>query len=347
MIRRFLLAPALLVALGTLGGCGGDDGGAGGGSGSQASEQKLVVYSGRAEALVGPLLADFERRTGIALEVRYGESAELAATIAEEGDASPADVFFSQDAGALGAVEQEGLLAPMPKAVLARVPARFRDPRGKWVGTSGRARVVAYSTERVERSELPDSIFGFTDPRWKGRIGFPPSNASFQAFVSAMRLAVGDDRTRVWLRDIKQNEPTLLENNIQTEEAIARGEIDVGFVNHYYLYELSAEQPGFPVANHFLRAGDPGTLVNAAGVGLVKGSEATAPARRLVDFLLSRTGQRFFSEKTFEYPLTGGVPPPEGLRSLEDVNGPDIALGRLGGKLRSTLEMLSEAGFAS
>jgi iron(III) transport system substrate-binding protein len=279
--------------------------------------------------------------------VRYGESAELAATIAEEGDASPADVFFSQDAGALGAVEEEGLLAPMPTAVLERVPARFRDPKGMWVGTSGRARVVAYSTERLKPSELPDSIFGFTEPRWKGRIGFPPSNASFQAFVSAMRLAVGDNRTRAWLRDIKKNDPTLLENNIQTEEAIARGEIDVGFVNHYYLYELSAEQPGFPVANHFLRAGDPGTLVNAAGVGLVKGSDAAGPARRLVDFLLSRTGQRFFSEKTFEYPLTAGVAPPQGLRSLEDVHGPDIALGQLGGKLRSTLEMLSEAGFAT
>jgi iron(III) transport system substrate-binding protein len=344
MIRRLLLASALLLALGTVAACGGDDGG---GGGSQAAEQKLVVYSGRAKALVGPLLADFERRTGVNLDVRYGESAELAATIAEEGDASPADVFFSQDAGALGAVEQEGLLAPMPRPVLERVPARFRDPQGRWVGTSGRSRVVAYSTKRVKRSELPDSIFGFTDPRWKGRIGFPPPNASFQAFVSAMRLSVGDERTRAWLHGIKENEPTLLDNNIQTEEAIARGEIDVGFVNHYYLYELSAEQPGFPVANHFLRAGDPGSLVNAAGVGLVKGSEAAAPARRLVDFLLSRTGQRYFSEKTFEYPLTAGVAPPEGLRSLEDVHGPDIALGRLGGKLRSTLEMLSEAGFAS
>ena len=345
MIRR--LVPVLLAALALglgLAACGGDDEG---GGGSEAAEQKLVVYSGRAKALVGPLFQDFQRRSGIKLEVRYGGSAELAATIAEEGDASPADVFFSQDAGALGAVGQEGLLAPMPKAVLDRVPERFRDPEGRWVGASGRARVVAYSKERLEASELPDSIFDFTDKRWKGRIGFPPSNASFQSFISGMRIAVGDDRTREWLRGIEDNDPTLLENNIQTEEAIARGEIDVGFVNHYYVYELSAEQPGFPVANHFLRAGDPGTLVNVAGVGLIEGSERTGPAREFVDFLLSETGQRYFSEKTFEYPLTAGVAAPEGLRSLEDVHGPDIALGRLGGKLRSTLEMLSEAGFAA
>ena len=343
MSRRLARARTHGVALGGGAACGGDDEG----GGSQADARELVVYSGRAKALVGPLMADFQRRSGIKLQVRYGDSAELAATIAEEGDNSPADVFFSQDAGALGAVEQEGLLAPMPRAVLDRVPTRFQDPKGRWVGTSGRARVVAYSTERLKASQLPDSIFDFTDRRWKGRIGFPPSNASFQAFISGMRLTVGDARTRAWLRDIRENDPTLLENNIQTEEAIARGEIDVGFVNHYYVYELGAEQPGFPVANHFLKAGDPGTLVNTAGVGLVAGSEAGSAAREFVDFLLSPTGQRYFSQRTFEYPLTAGVAPPKGLRSLEDVHGPDVPLGQLGGKLRSTLEMLSEAGFAT
>ena len=88
-----------------------------------------------------------------------------------------------------------------------------------------------------------------------------------------MRLEVGDARTREWLEGIKANEPKIYENNIQTEEAIARGEIDVGFVNHYYLYELKREQPNFPVGNHFLRDGDPGSLVNAAGVGVLETSE--------------------------------------------------------------------------
>jgi iron(III) transport system substrate-binding protein len=315
-------------------GCGGSDG----------DDDKLTVYSGRNAKLVGDLFRQFERDTGIDVEVRYGESAELAATIGEEGDNSPADLFFSQDAGALGALEREKLLTRLPAGALGVVPARFRDPSGTWVGTSGRARVVAYSTTRIKPAQLPDSIFAFTRPEWKGRIGFAPPNASFQAFVSAMRIEVGDARTRRWLEQIKDNDPVLLDNNIQTEEAIARGEIDVGFVNHYYVYELRAEQPGFPVANHFLKAGDPGSLVNVAGVGILSSADHEESAQRFVEYALSRAGQRYFATKTFEYPLVAGTSAPKGLRPLSSVHGPDIDLDSLGAKLPSTTELLSDVG---
>jgi len=305
----------------------------------------LTVYSGRNEALVGDLVEQFEEQSGLDVEVRYADSAELAATLEEEGDSSPADVFFAQDAGSLGAVEN--LLVRLPAGALRSVPARFRDPRGRWVGTSARARVVAYSTERLEEGELPDSIFDFTKPEWKGRIGFPPPNASFQAFVSGMRLQVGEERTRDWLEAIKRNQPKLYENNIQTEEAIARGEVDVGFVNHYYLGELKKERPDFPVANHFLRDGDPGALVNAAGVGVLKTAEHPEEAQRFVRFLLSRSGQSYFRNETFEYPLTAGVPPPDDVPPLEEVHGPDIELDALGDELSDTLKLLDEVGLTS
>jgi len=305
----------------------------------------LTVYSGRNEALVGDLIEQFEEQSGLDVEVRYADSAELAATLEEEGDSSPADVFFAQDAGSLGAVEN--LLVRLPAGALRSVPARFRDPRGRWVGTSARARVVAYSTERLEEGELPDSIFDFTKPEWKGRIGFPPPNASFQAFVSGMRLQVGEERTRDWLEAIKRNQPKLYENNIQTEEAIARGEVDVGFVNHYYLGELKKERPDFPVANHFLRDGDPGALVNAAGVGVLKTAEHPEEAQRFVRFLLSRSGQSYFRNETFEYPLTAGVPPPDDVPPLEEVHGPDIELDALGDELSDTLKLLDEVGLTS
>lgn len=337
-MSRTLLILALLAGAVALGACGSDDD-----AGSGSDDDALTVYSGRNERLVGALMKQFERESGIKLEVRYGDSAELAATIAEEGDASPADVFFSQDAGALGAVDEEGLLAKLPAATLGKVDERFQGPNDTWVGASGRSRVVAFSTERVKESELPDSIFEFTDEKWKGRIGFPPPNASFQSFISGMRLAVGDERTRKWLEDIKRNEPVLLDNNIQTEEAIAAGEIDVGFVNHYYVYELDAEKPGFPVANHFMAPGDPGALLNVAGAGVLKGADERAT--RFVDFLLSKPGQTYFSTKTFEYPLVDGVAPPKGLPDIDEVQGPDIDLSKLGGQLRSTLELLSDVGF--
>ncbi len=339
MPRLISLAALLTAAVLGLAACGEDEAGAG-------SDGTLTVYSGRAEKLVGPLLERFEQESGVTLEVRYGDSAELAATLAEEGGSSPAEVFFAQDAGALGAVADAGLLAPIPSASRAAVDARWADPEGRWVGTSGRSRVVAYSKERVKQADLPSSIFDFTKPEWKDRIGFPPPNASFQAFVSAMRLEVGDARTKRWLEGIKANEPTLLDNNIQTEEAIAAGEIDVGFVNHYYVFELEAEKPGFPVANHFLAKGDPGALVNVAGIGIVKHEDAT-DAQKLVAFLLGREAQEYFATKTFEYPLADGVAPPGGLPPLAALQGPDIELGALGDQLRGTLELLDEVGFGT
>lgn len=338
------LAGLLLAALTA---CGGDDGG-------EAAVQDgpggtLTVYSGREEEIVEPLFELFEEETGIDVQVRFGDSAELAATIAEEGDSSPADVFFAQDPGSLGAIEQAGLLTELPDEVLERVDERFRDPDGYWVGTSGRARVVVYNTENVPEGDLPESVFDLADPEWEGRIGLPPTNGSFQAFVTAMRLTEGDEATREWLEAIKANDPELYESNTPTVEAAGRGEIDVGLVNHYYLYIVKAEQPDAPIANHYLTAGDPGALVSVAGVAVLDGAEHADEAQQFVAFLLSEEGQRFYAEEAeeAEYPLIEGVEPREGLPPLEELQGPDIALDELGPELERTLELLNEVGFTT
>ena len=338
MIRATAGAIAALLAALALAACGGDE--------VASGPDTLTIYSGRAEPLVGPLLDQFEKDTGVDVAVRYGDSAELAATLAEEGDNSPADVFFSQDAGALGAVAGENLLQPLPQPVVDRVEPRFRDDQRRWVGVSGRARVLAYSTERVPEDELPRSVFEMTDPKWKGRIGIAPPNASFQAFVSAMRIDVGDERTKQWLEGLAANEPKLYDNNILAVEAIDAGDLDVALVNHYYLYELRREKgtDAVPVANHFFRAGDPGSLLNAAGIGVLRSNDSPRLAQRFADYLLSPRGQQYFAEKTAEYPLIKGVEPGEELRPLKDVHGPFIDLGQLGEKLPSTLEMIDAAG---
>jgi iron(III) transport system substrate-binding protein len=344
-MRTLVVTAASFLALAA--GCGGNDGN---GSGSaQGSDTKLVVYSGREEELVEPLFETFEQQTGIDVEVRYGDSAELAATIAEEGDNSPADVFFAQDPGSLGAVEEEDLLAELPDEILDRVPERFRDPDGHWVGTSGRARVVAYNTDELSEAELPDSILDYTDPKWKGKIGIPPTNASFQAFVSAMVLTLGEERTRQWLEGIKANDPKLYEKNTPVVEAVAAGEIEVGFVNHYYLYLVKEEQPDAPVANDFLPGNDPGALVSVAGAGILESAEHDDAAERFLEFLLSEEGQRFYVDEAeeAEYPLIEGVEPKAGLPPLEQLQGPQIELDELGPQLEKTLELLNEVGFTT
>jgi len=326
----------LVTAL-VLAGCGADD----------SKSDSLTVYSGREEELVQPLIDMFEETTGMTVDVRYGESAELAATIAEEGGNSPADVFFSQDPGSLGAVDDE--LAELPQGTLDRVAERFRDSGGKWVGTSGRTRVLAYNTDALTEDQVPDSVFDLTDPAWKGKIGIAPTNASFQAFVTAMRLSAGEERTKQWLIDLKQNDPKTYEKNTPIVEALATGEIELGLVNHYYLYLVKEEQPEAPVANHFLAKGDPGALVSVAGAGTLASAGNTEGAQRFIDFLLSDEGQRFYTDSAeeAEYPLVAGIEAKKGLPPLDTLEGPNVDLSTFGAELSSTLELLRETGYLS
>lgn len=320
-----VLAAALLPA------CGGDGG-------------EVTIYTGREESLVQPLLDSFTEDTGIEVQVRYGDTAEMASTILEEGQSSPADVFFAQDAGALGALDAAGMLREIPADLLGPVPTRFRSPDGTWVGVSGRARVVAYSIERVDPAELPDSIFGFTDPRWAGRIGWAPTNGSFQAFVTALRLLEGDEAARDWLEGIIANDPVVYESNTPALDGIAAGEVDVAFVNHYYLFVKQDEEGAdYPVENAFLGGGDAGALVNVAGAAILETSDGVDQAERFVEFLLSEDAQAYFAEQTHEYPLVAGVPVEAGLTPLEELDPPDIDLGALE-DLQGTLRLLQETG---
>ena len=316
-------------------------------AGGGRAETTLTIYSGREEKLVKPLYERFTAVTGINVRVRYGDSAELAAMLGEEGRNSPADVFFAQDAGALGAIASEGRLRVLPERTLRKVPRRFRAPGKRWVGVSGRVRVVAYNVDAVRRRSLPKTIWGFTNPRWKGKLGLPPTNASFQAFVTAMRLKAGEKRTRDWLLGIKANRVRFYAKNAHVLTAIASREIEAGFVNHYYLYQLKEQQPRAPVANYFLGRNDPGALINVAGAGIVTTTKKARAAQRFVEFLLSREAQRFFAEGPgrAEYPLVPGVRARRGLPALRRVEGARVNLGRLGRELPRTLQLLNEVGY--
>jgi iron(III) transport system substrate-binding protein len=310
---------------------------------SSADTEALVVYSGRSEELVGPIFERFEEESGIEVEARYGDTAEMANLILTEGENSPADVFFAQDAGALGAVANEGLLTSLPDEVLDAVDPRFRSPDGEWVGISGRSRVVVYNTDNVSEDELPDTIFGYTDPEWSGRIGWAPTNGSFQSFVTALRIVEGEDRAREWLEGIQANDPSVYEGNNPALDAVIAGEVDVAFVNHYYLMQRLADDPDAPAANDFLTDGDPGALVNVAGVGVLGTSGDAQAAMNLVDFLLSEEAQTYFADETKEYPLVEGVDADPALPALSEIGTPDIDLSDLS-DLDGTLELLQDVG---
>jgi iron(III) transport system substrate-binding protein len=342
-IRRMGVFLGLGAALALVSASCGDDGGA---SGSPDEGGSITVYSGREEEFVAPLFEQFEVDTGIRVDVRYGDSAELAATIVEEGDASPADVFFSQDAGSLGAVAEAGLFSEIDPEILGRVEERFRSPEGLWVGTSGRGRVAVYNTEALDASELPVSILDFADPRWEGRIGLPPTNSSFQAHVAAMMLTIGEGPTRDWLEGLMANGVRFYEDNAATTRAVATGEIEVGLVNHYYKFEVEAEDGSLPIANHYFETGDPGSFVNTAGVGILASAEHAEAARTFVDYATGEAGQTWVATETWEYPVAPGHDPSVDILAINRFVGPEsqVDLSDLGPALPGALQLLAEVG---
>lgn len=304
----------------------------------------LVVYSGRSESLVGPMIEQFKQTTGIDVQVRYGSTPEIAATLLEEGANSPADVFFAQDPGGLGAVANAGMLETLPGELTARVQEYFRSSDGKWIGVSGRARVVAYNTKALTPEDLPTEIYDFTDAKWKDQVGWAPSNGSFQAMVTAMRVIWGEEKTKAWLEGMIANGAKSYEGNTQIVEAVAKGEVQVGLVNHYYLYRFLAEQgQEFGARNHFLTGGGPGSLVMVAGVGQLATARNPENARKFIEFLVSPVAQQYFANKTFEYPVVDGITMSREIVPLADLNAADIHLTDLA-DLAGTTKLLRETG---
>ena len=274
-----------------------------------SADDPLTVYSGRNESLIGPILAQFTQDTGVEIEVLYGGTSAVANQILTEGANSPADVFIAQDGGALGALADAGLLAELPEATLARIadPA-FVSPDGVWTGLSGRARVLVYNPELLAEMdlELPESILDLTDESWRGLVGWAPTNASFVANVTAMRVLLGDCDAEDWLIGMLANDVQPYPKNTPIVQAVISGEVVAGLVNHYYLFRFLAEDPDITATLHFFPGGDVGSLINVAGAAILATSDQPDVAQQLINYLLSDAAQEYFAQTTYEYPLVDG-----------------------------------------
>jgi iron(III) transport system substrate-binding protein len=341
-LRALVATLAVVVA-----GCSGDGDTAGGDTGipddQAASEREpnetITVYGRPASELFGL----FEQETGVKVLARSGAFDELADQIIEEGADSPADVFYAPLSDGLGLLSAAGRLATLSDEQLGRVPEAYRSPDGTWVGASGRALIVVYNTDRLSEDDLPDSILGFTDPAWRGRIGWDPANRALQGGITALRQLEGEDETRTWLEGIQANAPAVFEGPGPITTAVAAGEIiDVGFGNHFYLDDLQAESDAMNVAAKFY-PGDPGGLLNPAGVGIVEGTANRAAANAFVDFVLSTTAQQYFAEVNLEIPVVEGIEPPDGLPTADELIVPDLDMRQLE-DLQATRDLLREVG---
>lgn len=358
-IARSVALSAAVLVLGLTTACAGGSASSSSASGTAATsnassastaegDKKIVLYSGRNEKLVQPIIDQFKTKTGIDVEVRYGKTSQMAAQLLEEGDKSPADLFLAQDAGALGAVSNKGLFQELPEKTLTTVPEKYRDAENQWVGVTGRARVLAYNPDMVKEADLPKTVEDLNGATYKGKVGVAPTNASFQSFITAMRVLEGDSAAEKYLSDLAANEPQIHEGNGQIVKDIDAGKIPFGLVNHYYLYEIAKEKgvdySAMKVKNYIFPDANIGSLVNVSGAGIIKHTKDNE-AQQLLDFFLSMDGQKYFAETTFEYPLIDGAPTPAGMPKLEEIKTPNVDLNKLE-DLETTIKMITSAGLA-
>jgi iron(III) transport system substrate-binding protein len=307
----------------------------------------LIVYSGRNENFVSPVVEAFTEATGIEVRVRYGDgTSDLAATLLNEGDTTDADVFWAQDPAWIGVIGDEGLLTELPTDILGLVSDAYQDANGEWVGVTARSRVLVYNPDLVSEDELPESVFELVDPEWSGRLGIAPGNASFIAFVSAMELVEGPEATLAWLEGMASNEVRTYDGNGPIVDAVIAGDLDAGLVNHYYLLQRIADQGEVSARNHFFAPGDTGSLVMATGAGVLSPSDNREAADEFIRHLLSPESQEHFSVNLFEYGLVEGAPTPEGQLPLSDLAGPDINLSDLAEHLDSSVDLIAQAGLS-
>lgn len=305
----------------------------------------VTLYSGRDVELIQPIIDKFTEETGIEVIVEdRGNSAATAALLLEEGDRTSADVFLTQEVGAIGELSKAGLLAELPQDVIDQVAPRFQPGADNtWVGVTGRSRVIVYNPELVD--EAPTSTLELTDEKWRGKVAIVPGNAGFQAFVTAFRVSQGEDAAKAWLEGMIANDAQIYEGNSAVLDAVDAGDVAVGLINHYYLASQLDERE-FTAQLVFPAGDDPGGLVNATAVGILKGAADNPSALKLVEFLISQAGQEYFVAETAEYPVRPGVANPAGVPALDELEGPALDLTDLD-SLKATQALLTEVGLLS
>jgi len=286
-------------------------------SAPQSETKTLVLYSGRGESLVGPLVERFKAQTGIEVQVRYAGTPELTRLILEEGDRSPADVFWAQDVASLGTLHRANRFQNLPTNWYQKLLPSFQYSVPTWIPISGRARILYYNPQKVT---VPADGFAMEDlvqPAYRGRVGWALSNASFQLSVAALVQQWGRNRTLQWLRAMKANGAKNFANNMALLDGIAAGEIDLALSNHYYLPRTLVSRPNLPIASTTFKNQDAGNLLNVSGVGILTTAKNLQSARRFVEFLLSEEAQRYFVEQTFEYTVIANVGQPTAAPNID------------------------------
>lgn len=312
---------------------------------TQETADELVVYSGRSQALVDGLVEQFKEETGVNIQVRYGNDAELLAILNEEGDKSPADVYWANTTGALANANQNELLAQLPDSLL-QIPASYTASSGRWIPVTVRFRVLGYNPNNISTDELPQSVIELPNmEEFDGRIGWTPTYSSFYDFITAMRIEEGREATMSWLEGMQSLNPKAYPSNTPMVQAIAAGEIDMGLTNHYYILRVKGGEAGSNIETHYFGNGDIGNLALVTGAGVLNTSDNSELAQQFLSFLLSEQAQRYAAEAVHEYPVIRDIEVTDIMLGEDQAfeMSPDYDYEQLS-QLEETLDLLREAG---
>jgi iron(III) transport system substrate-binding protein len=340
---RVASAAGLVTVLLGVAGCGSSNSPA---ATSKSSNQKptLTLYNAQHEDLMTLMRDEFTKTTGIKVEMRNGEDFELGNQLVQEGTASPADVFVTENSPAMTLVDSKGLFSKVAGPALAQVPAQFAPADKNWVGFAARSTVFVYNKAKLKSADLPSSIMDLATPPWKGKVGVSPAGADFQAIVSAVLALKGEPATTAWLKGLKQN-AKVYSGNGAVMKAVNAGEIDSGVIYHYYWFKDQAESGANSknVQLHYFGNQDPGAFLSISGAGVLKSSKHQGEAQQLVTYLNSAAGQKVLAaSKALEYPIGNGAPANKVLKPLSELNAPTVQVANLNGP--KVVELMQQAG---
>jgi iron(III) transport system substrate-binding protein len=311
---------------------------------SSGESDELLIYNAQHESLTKEWIDAFTKETGIKVTYRQGGDTELGNQLVAEGQASPADVFLTENSPAMAAVERAGLLADLDAEMRNQVPSPYRPASGKWTGVGARTTVFVYNKARLQPDQLPKSLLDLQQPGWKGRWGAPPTKADFQAIVAALLQLKGEAATVQWLGGMKAN-AVAYNDNIATLKAVNAGEVDGGVIYHYYWFrdQAKTKEMSGNTALHYFRNQDPGAFVSLSGGGVIKSSKKAPQAQQFLRFITGKGGQEVLEKgDSFEYPVASGVPANPALVPLNELQAPVVDPSTL--DAQKVADLMTKAG---
>ncbi|HDC4775655.1 iron ABC transporter substrate-binding protein [Enterobacter sp. T2] len=308
------------------------------------NSEGIVVYNAQHENLVKSWVDGFTKETGIKVTLRNGDDSELGNQLVQEGSASPADVFLTENSPSMVLVDNANLFAPLDADTLKQVPAEYRPAHGRWIGIAARSTVFVYNPAKLSEEQLPKSLMDLAKSEWKGRWAASPSGADFQAIVSAMLALKGEKATLEWLKAMKANF-VAYKGNSTVMKAVNAGQIDGGVIYHYYRF-VDQSKTGENSKNtklYYFKHQDPGAFVSLSGGGVLASSKHKAQAQAFIKYITGKEGQESLrTNNAFEYAVGVNAASNPKLVPLNDLDAPKVEPSTLNSK--KVIELMTQAG---